>query len=157
MEEIVITLGRGPAARSASPASQKFADSLGQEERATKVDADHSIETLLRRFEQVFTLGWGDAGIVHQKVNPREAVDHRLQQLLAPARSGNIPGEGIEGSSGIRRRCRLAQLLAFGRRIAVRRKIDGDAVAGASQSKGDSPADSSRRAGHQCNGRWSHH
>src|SRR5208337_5618001 len=113
---------------------------------AAQVNADQAVKTLFCSFQQVLALGRRYARVVHQKVNPTEPVDHRLQQLLAAARRGNIPRECLKGSPGTRWRCRLARLLAFQRRIVIRSEIDRNAVAGASQSNGNSPPDSSRRA-----------
>ena len=141
-----MTLGRGRAACSASPASQKFATACVRKKGPRRLMLDQAVKAFLRGFQQVFALGRRYARVVHQKVNPAEAVDHRLEQLLATVRHGNIPWECIKGGPGTRRGCRLAQLLAFRRRVAVGSEIDRDAVAGASQGNGNSPSDSSRRA-----------
>jgi hypothetical protein len=118
MEEMVMTLGRGRAACCASAASQ-ICHRLRQKKGAPKVNADQAVKTLLRGFQQVFALGWRDARIVHQKVNPTEAVFDRIQQLLAAGRGGNIPGKRFERGPRGRRSCRLAPLSAFRRRAAV--------------------------------------
>ena len=104
MEEMVMTLGRGRAAVFCQTGQPEIRHRLRQEKRAAQVDRDQAVKALLRGFQQVFALGGRHARIVHQKVNPAEAVDHGFQQLLAVARSGNIAREYFKGGPGTCRR-----------------------------------------------------